>query len=440
MNHPRSSEEQKRRIRQLALFLRDVQRIDDRWNARLARRGEDSEPSDRPYARDRTVRCRDAALWRAFNRIRLHAPDLLRTAQIQLLELRDEADPKWADTVDVLGTSLSQLTFLQREWLNHRELMDTASRPGTDAFAEMIAERNAEGRLEIRVWAEHGHVLKDIHTAACPEPPVDHSRPTLTDWMETSPRHLAGQGDARYVTRPLRAAGWTASADLDRPSLLLTAPDRRHTVALEPEPHGLKPWWLIQGTGEDGTWSAEFTAHAPVEIIAALTESLNRPAHHGNDQNVWQVLTAAGWTYGRDDDLDPEVARHPLRTLRVSRWSASTTDRYFWTVEATFPDPGLGAHIVWRASFDDAIPRHLLHAVAHALTVETPALRPMLDVPHTHLVHQAPLTVEGTAAARGLEHRLHAPLNRPHFRQSRAQSVGKPSPTPPPASPTARTA
>jgi len=152
VNHPRSSEEQKRRLRQLALFLRDVQRIDDGWNARLARRGEDSEPpSDLPYARDRIVRRRDAALWRAFNRIRLHAPDLLRTAQVQLLELRDEADPKWSDKVDVLGTSLSQLTFLQREWLDHRELMDTASRPGTDAFAEMIAERNAEGRLEIRV-------------------------------------------------------------------------------------------------------------------------------------------------------------------------------------------------------------------------------------------------------------------------------------------------
>jgi hypothetical protein len=443
VNHPRSSEEQKRRLRRLALFLRGIQRIDAAWHARLARRSEDSEPpSDRPYARDPVVRRRDAELWRAFNRIRLHAPDLLRTARAQLLELPDDVDPHWAGTVDVLGRALSQLGFLHQEWIGHRELMDPADRPGTDAFAEMIAERNAEGRLEIRVWAEHGHVLQAIHTSACPEPSSQRARPTRADWLETSPRHLAGQGDARYVIRSLRASGWAAWADLDRPSVTLTSRDRRHTVLLEPEPHGLKPWWLIQGSGENGAWSAEFTVHTPVEIIAALTDSLDRPAHQLDDRDVWPVFTAAGWAYVRDDDLDTEIARHSLRTLRVSRWTASTTDRFFWTVEATFPDPGLGADIVWRASLDDTTPRHLLHSLAHTLTSDAPVLRPMLDVPHTHLVNQAALTPQGTATARDLEHRLYAPLSSLASRRSRAQTpASEPPATPSPSvAPSVRTA
>ncbi|MEU3553372.1 DUF317 domain-containing protein [Streptomyces fragilis] len=439
MNHWRTPEEHQRRLRQLALFLRDSARIDAAWHARLARAGGDGEPpSDRPYARAPLVRRRDAELWRAFNRIRFHALTLLDVARAQMRDLPDElVEPSWADKLDALDKSISYLNFLHQEWVDHRELLPAEITPGSEEFAAMIAERNAEGRLEIRVWAEKGHVLQDIHAAACPEPVAAGTLTVHTDWLETSPRHLAGQGDARYITRALRAAGWRASTDPDRPSVALTSTDRRHTVVLEPGPNDLKPWWHIHGATEHGSWHAEFTAHTPVEILSALTDSLDHPVSAHDNEDVWTVFTAAGWSYERDD-LDTEIARHPYRTLRVSRWTASTTDHFHWTVEATFPDPGLGADIVWRASLDDTTPPHLLHALAQALTSDAPALREMFDVPHTHLVTQTSLSHRGTRAARELEHRLHAPLGRLHTGQAgqRPPVSRRPSP-PPPSTPTA---
>ncbi|MET8577343.1 DUF317 domain-containing protein [Streptomyces sp. NPDC005012] len=433
MHHPHSAGQQPPNLRQLTLFLRDAKRIDDDWHARLSEGGE--PPSDRPYARSPLVRQHDAELWRAFNRIRFHAPALLRTAHAQLLELPDDlTDPTWADTLDALGRSVAQLNFFHQEWIDHRELMEADATPGTPTFREMIAERNAEGRPQIRVWAENGHALQDLHAAAHPEPTTPRVQPTRTVWMETSPRHLAGQGDPRYITRSLRAAGWNATANIERPGITLTSPDRRHTIVVEPAPHGLKPWWHLHGATEDGAWQAEFTAHTPVEIIAALTDPLAHPAPGDPAQGVWPVLTDAGWSYERDDGLDIDIARHPYRTLRVSRWAA-TTERFIWTVEATFPDPGLGAEIVWRATLDDTTPQHLLHSLATALAGNAPALREMFDVPHTHLVTQEPLSAAGTTAGRELEHRLLSPLGRLYRRQARQSSP----PPPPAASPVVRT-
>ncbi len=152
--------------------------------------------------------------------------------------------------------------------------------------------------------------------------PTRANSPHGTIWFETQPRHLAGRGDPRHITQALRAAGWANRSDPDFPHVLLVSPDYRHTVVLEPDPGPSGAWWRIRGQEDGRHWYTEFGAHTPVEILAHLADALIQPVPEQTPP-IWSPLTAAGWSYERDEQGN-EMARHPDAS---SAWSGGPSSR-----------------------------------------------------------------------------------------------------------------
>ncbi|MFF2189658.1 DUF317 domain-containing protein [Streptomyces sp. NPDC058155] len=210
--------------------------------------------------------------------------------------------------------------------------------------------------------------------------------PEHTIWFETRPRHLAGGGDPRHITQALRAAGWKNHSDPDYPHVVLTSPDHRHTVALEPETSSYTAWWRIQAHGDHGHWYTTFDGNTPVEILAGLTDALLTPAPKTAPE-IWVPLTEAGWTYERDEHGN-ESARHPDNILSLRRRAVEPGEDFSWTAEAALPT-GLGGYKrIWHAYFDDRMSPHLIAAFTLALARDEPVQRRHYDVPHSHLVTQ----------------------------------------------------
>lgn len=236
--------------------------------------------------------------------------------------------------------------------------------------------------------------------------PTRANGPHTTIWFETQPRYLAGRGDPRHITQALRAAGWKNWSDPDFPHVLLTSPDHRHSVVLEPGPETYGVWWRIWGmAANDRHWYAEFGAHTPVEILAAVTDALLEPIPEQPPQ-IWKPLTAAGWSYQRDDSGN-EVARHPDGLLSVERWAAESGVPAYWRAQAALPNGGGGFERIWHAYLDDPVP-HLIAAFTRALASNQPVQRARDDVPHSHLVTQEQRGPQGDQLAAAHEARLKA--------------------------------
>ncbi|MFF0201940.1 DUF317 domain-containing protein [Streptomyces sp. NPDC005017] len=227
--------------------------------------------------------------------------------------------------------------------------------------------------------------------------PTRANEPHNTIWFETHPRHLAGPGDPRRITQTLRAAGWKNHSDPDYPHVILASPDYQHTLLLEPAPEPYAAWWRIRGGSEERRWYTEFGGNTPVEILASLTDALLQPAPETTPE-IWPALTKAGWTYERDEKGN-ESAAHPDGILSLRRWTISPAERFFWTAEATLATGLGGRNQIWRASLDDAMPRHLIAAFAAALASDEPVQRGMCDVPHSVTQHQRGPQGEQLAAA-----------------------------------------
>ncbi|MYU06156.1 DUF317 domain-containing protein [Streptomyces sp. SID8366] len=151
-------------------------------------------------------------------------------------------------------------------------------------------------------------------------------------WYETRPRHLAGPGDPRRITRTLRAAGWTNLSIPDYPHVVLASPDQQLTLVLEPQPGPYGSWWHLRS--QQGRWTAEFGANTLVEMIAALTDAVLEPEPAASTPEIWPMLTTAGWRYERGEHAN-ESATHPDGRLRLRRWSVEPLlDRFCWTAEA----------------------------------------------------------------------------------------------------------
>ncbi|MEU1629230.1 DUF317 domain-containing protein [Streptomyces sp. NPDC020096] len=73
--------------------------------------------------------------------------------------------------------------------------------------------------------------------------------------FDTSPRHLAGPGDARHVTHGLAAAGWTRTSDPLSPEIVLRSPDHRHSLQFDPQ-SATSAWWRLRAepTGTEPGW------------------------------------------------------------------------------------------------------------------------------------------------------------------------------------------
>ncbi|MFF8918312.1 DUF317 domain-containing protein [Streptomyces sp. NPDC015032] len=214
-----------------------------------------------------------------------------------------------------------------------------------------------------------------------------------------SPRHLAGGGDPAWITVPLhRACGWSHGNDPLMPRVILSSPDQKALLRLEPAPDG--QWWTLHHapTPDHPAWYASFGARTPVEIIAAFTDALAAP---DTAATAWadphEPLRQAGWSpaAGADGFVSPDGTAYVER-LGAGPWFVTTT-------------LGLG-RMVWQARFDAHTPPHLLAAFSAALADPSPV--PRADNPrsfptrHPDLVTRREIPAVQIAAA--LEERVQA--------------------------------
>ncbi|MFD5453860.1 DUF317 domain-containing protein [Streptomyces olivaceus] len=215
--------------------------------------------------------------------------------------------------------------------------------------------------------------------------------------FDTSPRRLAGPGDARHVTHGLAAAGWTSLSDPLSAEIVMASPDHRHRLQFDPQSH-TSAWWRLQATpnGTEPGWYAEFGELVPAEVLAGFTDALIAPASPQPD--LWQPVTSAGWQ--RDD---AGAARSPDFLCRIEHRPLSEfRERPSWHVEvrksadAEFPGPR-----VWHAFLDEHVPDHLAGAFFGALCDLRPLQRAMFDrTAHSSAVKESsPLSPQQVADA-----------------------------------------
>ncbi len=193
----------------------------------------------------------------------------------------------------------------------------------------------------------------------------------MTDMIDQAlilPRYLAGPGDAGWVTIPLHeAAGWSHGHEPLLPRVLLSSPDQKTLLRLEPAP-GDQWWRIIHNGGSAATsWYASFGARTPVELIAAVTDTLTDPAY--NERAVadpTQPLRQAGWETAPSGEF-----RSPDGIVTGERITFSGMTSWFITA-ALDQD-----HTVWQARFDGRAPASVVTAFTQALAVAKP-------LPRTH--------------------------------------------------------
>ncbi|MEV5449619.1 DUF317 domain-containing protein [Streptomyces sp. NPDC052535] len=183
-----------------------------------------------------------------------------------------------------------------------------------------------------------------------------------------TPRHLAGGGDPAWVTIPLhRACGWSHGHDPLMPRVLLSSPDQKALLRLEPDPDG--QWWTLNHTAESGrpAWYASFGARTPVELIAAFTDALTAPAPPTDAPcDPFEPLRQIAWSapaVGADGLVSPDGTAYVQRLVNAE-------EPGIWFVTAT-----LGPLPVWQARFDAHTPDHLVAAFTTAIADPKPALR-----------------------------------------------------------------
>ncbi|MBC2878054.1 MULTISPECIES: DUF317 domain-containing protein [Streptomyces] len=225
-------------------------------------------------------------------------------------------------------------------------------------------------------------------------------------WYATRPRHLAGPGDPRHVTQALRAAGWKNHSAPDYPHVVLASADHRHTLLLEPVPDTYAAWWRISSRTDGQHWHASFGGNTPVEVLAAYTDALIRPAPKAEPE-VWSAVTRAGWTYERDEH-GSEQALHPDGVLSLRRQVSHDPAFVHWRAEAALPTGLGGQRRLWEAWFSENSPPHLIAAFATALASNEPVQRAMSGVPHPHLVTQEISGPQGEQLLTSHEERLTA--------------------------------
>ncbi|MFK0121162.1 DUF317 domain-containing protein [Streptomyces sp. NPDC090994] len=214
--------------------------------------------------------------------------------------------------------------------------------------------------------------------------------------VSVSPLYLAGGGDPAWVTVPLhRACGWSHGTDPLLPRVLLSSPDQKAMLRLEPKADG--PWWTIQHarTADQPAWYASFGARTPVEIVAAFTDALTSPCRPAVAPDPFEPLRKAGWQAPADDAFVS-----PDGLVRVDR-----TDS--WAIR-TAPSPIAPAF--WRADLSGNTPAHLVTLLTSALSSNTAVVRAPAQVPHLARARMNLTTpdIPAEALASALEDRVRA--------------------------------
>ncbi|MER0445799.1 DUF317 domain-containing protein [Streptomyces sp. Edi4] len=252
--------------------------------------------------------------------------------------------------------------------------------------------------------------------------------------FDTSPRHLAGPGDARHVTHGLAAAGWSPTSDPLSAEIVLHSPDHRYRLQFDPQ-SATSAWWRLwaEPTGTEPGWYAEFGELVPAEILGHLTDTLIAPPTTQRP-DPFQVLESAGWA------RKTATAAHSADGMcHVERRPDPDDAQGFWHVETCEPGHGtpMGPRI-WHAWFDGNTPEHLVTAFVTALADPAPLQRAMFDRTAHHSVVQqpSPHTPQQTVDA----HATRIDALRAQSRAARRQRT-KPATTPAPtatAQPAAR--
>ncbi|MEV7412967.1 DUF317 domain-containing protein [Streptomyces althioticus] len=194
-----------------------------------------------------------------------------------------------------------------------------------------------------------------------------HDGPSQTvDVDFIAPRHLAGGGDPAWITVPLHhACGWSHGHDPLMPRVILSSPDQKALLRLEPDPDS--QWWTLQHapTEDQPAWYASFGARTPVEIIAGFTDALTDPTtDRDKTHDPLAPLLAAGWS----PSYNPHRFVSPDGTVRVDVHETTGT----WWIGAVLDD---ARPPVWQARFGEHTPKHLIAAFTTALTDPHPTAR-----------------------------------------------------------------
>ncbi|WP_172381139.1 DUF317 domain-containing protein [Streptomyces sp. MNP-20] len=203
------------------------------------------------------------------------------------------------------------------------------------------------------------------------------------DVVLVAPRYLAGPGDPAWVTVPLhRACNWSTAEDTLVPQVILTSPDQLAQLRLAPNPDPAEPWWTLRHAhhSDQRAWSMTFSAATPVEIIAAVTDTLTAPAAPPTAPgDVYEPLRAAGWHPPRHHDghTSPAGMSSPDGLARVDRLVHDGGRTASWVAEASVSD----RPSIWRAYADGDSPPHLVAALFGALADATPLVREPHRVP-----------------------------------------------------------
>ncbi|MEV3857560.1 DUF317 domain-containing protein [Streptomyces sp. NPDC050095] len=232
-----------------------------------------------------------------------------------------------------------------------------------------------------------------------PPRPGDQTRRQLVH--ATTPRHLAGPGDPRYVTAHLLAAGWSDVSVPGYPHVVLASPAGDVRVALESQSPIRSAGWRIHSTCR--RWSMALDAHVPVEIVAGVTDLLAVPGDLSEpDRSVWEVLEQRGWSIARDlpDSRMMRPATDPSLLVDYSDGLGR------WTIEA------VGGYttnrLIWRASLTHDVPAALLHGLLTRLTDSAPLYRGRYLTSHHPLLVQDDTSLDAADLVTAYEHRLAA--------------------------------
>ncbi|MFE7116516.1 DUF317 domain-containing protein [Streptomyces sp. NPDC057654] len=215
--------------------------------------------------------------------------------------------------------------------------------------------------------------------------------------FDTSPRHLAGPGDARHVTHALATAGWSVTSDTLSPEIVLRSPDRRLTLQFDPQ-SPTAAWWRLRAepTDTEPRWYTEFGELVPAEILGRLTDALITPPPT-KPPAPFQILEAAGWT--RDTVT---TALSPDGMCHVEQRPDQDRVPGYWHIDTCEPGHGTprGPRI-WHAWLPDPLPAHLTSAFLAGLASTSPLQRGMYDHIASHGVVQkpSPFTPEQVIAA-----------------------------------------
>ncbi|NYV73259.1 DUF317 domain-containing protein [Streptomyces sp. UH6] len=243
--------------------------------------------------------------------------------------------------------------------------------------------------------------------------------------FNTSPRHLAGPGDGRHVTHGLAAAGWTLVSDPLNPLMVLRSDDVDRRLILDGTSH-LYYWSLQNHTGGDEPhWYASFSYRTPVEIVAAVTDTLVTPPTEGaEDPDAWHTIRQAGWPV-----TSARQAHSPDGLCQISRLDDDMLANP-WYIEVRDYQHEHAPHW-WRTVFHGNTPGRLVHAFAAALTDSAPLLRSQFSDGVHHQAVQEPSRRNGQQLVEAHTSRLDVLRGQVRAARRRARAAARPTTSPP---------